>query len=49
MRFSGTFSAETTQPTKMKLRTIDDVGKISDVPKMVPIGYLEAAPKIGEI
>jgi hypothetical protein len=46
MRFSGIYPAEIPQPIKMKFCTIDNV---SNVPKMVGIGWLEAAPQIGEI
>jgi hypothetical protein len=49
MRFSGTCPAETPQPIKMKFCTIDFVGKLRDVAKMVGIGWLEAASQIGEI
>jgi hypothetical protein len=46
MRISGTCPAEIPQPIKMKFCTIDYVG---DMPKMIAIGWLEAAPQIGEI
>jgi hypothetical protein len=49
MQFSGTCPAETPQPIKMKFCTIDYAGKFTDVPKMVGIGLLEAAPQICEI
>jgi hypothetical protein len=49
MRFSGTCQTETPQPINMKFCTIDYVGEITDVPKMVGIGWLGAAPQIGEI
>jgi hypothetical protein len=44
-QFSGTCPAETPKPIKMKFCVID----YSDVPKMVAIGWLEAAQQIGEI
>jgi hypothetical protein len=49
MRFSATCPAETPQPIKMKFCTIDYVGEITRCAKMVGIGWLEAAPQIGEI
>jgi hypothetical protein len=49
MPFSGTCPPETPQPIKMKYsRLITSVG-LRDVPKMIAIGWLEAAPQIGEI
>jgi hypothetical protein len=49
MRFSGTCLAETPQSIRMKFCMIDYVGKITRCGKMVGIGWLEAAPQIGEI
>jgi hypothetical protein len=50
MRFSGTcHAAETPQLINMKFCTIGYVGELRDVPKMIAVGWLEAAPQIGEI
>jgi hypothetical protein len=49
MRFSGTCPAETPQLIKMKFCTIYYVARLCNVPKTVGIGWLEAAPQIGEI
>jgi hypothetical protein len=49
MRFSGTCPAEAPQPIKMKFCTIDMSARLRDVPKMVGIGWLEAAPQTVDI
>jgi hypothetical protein len=49
MPFSGTCPAETPQPIKMKFAQLITSVRLHDVPKMVAIGWLEAAPQIGEI
>jgi hypothetical protein len=49
MRFSGICPTETPQLIKMKFCTIDYVGEVMQCGKIVGIGWLEAAPQIGEI
>jgi hypothetical protein len=49
MRFSGNCPAETPQLIKMKFARLIMSTSLRDVPKMVGIGWLEAAPEIGEI
>jgi hypothetical protein len=48
MRYSGTCPIEIPQPINMKFCKIDSVGEVRDVPKIVGIGWLEAASQIGE-
>ena len=49
MRFSGTCPAETPQPIKMKFCTIHYVGELTRYAENGVIGWLGAAPQIGEI
>jgi hypothetical protein len=49
MRFSVTCPAETPQLIKIKFCTIDYIAWLRNVSKMVSIGWLAAAPQIGEI